>query len=108
MDKKIEYLPLGSIVTIKGGIRKYVIVARGLQVDLNKDKKFFDYGGCYYPEGIIGDQLIYFQHADISNVIARGYSDDDDRMMVQNIHNAIEELDIERADVKKLKRALEH
>ena len=57
MGDKVEYLPLGSIVIVNGGVRKYVIVARGLQVKVNGINQFFDYGACMYPEGMIGDQF---------------------------------------------------
>ena len=104
MNKKVEYLPLGSIVIVSGGIRKYVIVARGLQVNINGEAKFFDYGACRYPEGMMGDQLMYFQHSDIRKVVYQGFSDEDDKMMVENIQKAIENMDIEYADVNQLKQ----
>ena len=35
IDEKTEFLPLGSTMVIKGGIRKYVVVARALKVNVN-------------------------------------------------------------------------
>jgi hypothetical protein len=35
INEKTEFLPLGSIVVVKGGIRKYVVVARALKVNAN-------------------------------------------------------------------------
>ena len=104
MNGKADYLPLGSVVVVSGGIRKYVIVARGLQVKVNGEEKFFDYGACRYPEGMMGDQLMYFQHSNISKVVFQGFSDEDDNMMVENIHKAMENMKIEYADVNQLKQ----
>ena len=42
MKEKTEYLPLGSVVVVSGGVKKYVIVARGLQVKVNGSNQFFD------------------------------------------------------------------
>ena len=106
MEEKIEYLPLGSIVVVSGGVKKYVIVARGLSVKVNGENKFFDYGACMYPEGMMGDQLMYFQHSNISKVVFKGFSDDDDKMMVKNIQEAMESMDIKHADVKQLKQSM--
>ena len=81
MNEKFDFLPLGSIVVVSGGIKKFVIVARALQVNINGCKQFFDYAACLYPEGMNGDRLMYFQHTDISRVVFEGYVDDDEIMM---------------------------
>ena len=80
--EKIEYLPLGSVVLLKGGIKKLVIVGRGLTVKMGEKIKFFDYAGAQFPEGIMGDQLGYFNHDGIASVVFKGYSDDDDKIIV--------------------------
>ena len=54
MGDKVEYLPLGSSVIVNGGVRKYVIVARGLQVKVNGINQFFDYGTCCFSYCEIG------------------------------------------------------
>ena len=84
MNEKFDFLPLGSIVVVSGGIKKFVIVARALQVNINGCKQFFDYAACPYPEGMNGDRLMYFQHTDISRVVFEGYVDDDEIMMCRS------------------------
>ena len=97
MTEKVNFLPLGSIVVVSGGIKKYVIVARALKVKINGKEQFFDYAACAYPEGMVGDRLMYFQHSDVSKVVFEGFSDDDEKMMCANIQKAMEMLEIERA-----------
>lgn len=46
MTEKVNFLPLGSIVVVSGGIKKYVIVARALKVKINGKEQFFDYAAC--------------------------------------------------------------
>lgn len=96
--EKIEYLPLGSIVLLEGGIKKLVIVSRGVAVNIKEGIKFFDYGGAQYPEGIIGDQIAYFNHEGISKVIFKGYSDEDDKVIVENINKYAEKSRLEKGD----------
>lgn len=104
MEETVDYLPLGSIVIVSGGVKKYVIVARGLQIKVDGKNRFFDYGACLYPEGMAGDQLLYFQHADISKVVFSGFSDEDDKIMIENIQEAVKRMEIVHADVKQLKQ----
>ncbi len=107
MDKIEKLLPLGSIVNIDGGIRKYVIVARGLNVNVQGAIRFFDYGAVYYPEGLIGDQLMYFQDKDVKKVVFEGFSDDDDKLMVENIIKVFADNNLEHANTKQLKDSYE-
>lgn len=108
MENKVDYLPLGSIVVVQGGIKKYMIISRGLQVKINGEEKFFDYGACMYPEGSIGDQVMYFQHSNINKVIFEGYDDDDNKLMVENIQEAFAKLNLHHEDVEQLKKNMEN
>ncbi len=106
-NESVNYLPLGSIVIVKGGVKKYMIIARALQVKINGQDHFFDYGACTYPEGVVSDQLVYFQHSNIDVVVSEGYSDEDDRLMIKNIHETYKEKGVEHTDIRKLKGELE-
>ena len=100
MAERVDYLPLGSVVVIKGGYKKFVIVGRGLMVNINGGQKYFDYAACEYPEGIIGDRVMYFQHKDINKVIFEGYKDEENELVVQAINDIYTDNKIERADTK--------
>lgn len=102
--EKVEYLPLGSIVIIKGGTQKVVINARGLVTMATNPPSFFDYGGSLYPQGIIGDQILYFNHSDIAKVVFTGYTDEDDEMMKDNINEWYSKSEFQRGDASKLKK----
>jgi len=84
--EKIEYLSLGSIIILKGSVKKIMVIARGLVTVPNETPVFFDYGGVTYPEGLAGDQILYFNHEDTTKVIFEGYADEDNKMMVDNIN----------------------
>ena len=98
--KKVEYLPLGSIVYLRNGTKKLMIIARGLMIKNNEEIVFFDYAGVPYPEGLQGERLAYFQHEVISKVEFSGYHDSDDEMAVENINAFAENHpDVKRGEV---------
>jgi hypothetical protein len=87
MIEEKTFLPLGSIVILKGTLKKLMIVNRANVVS----GKYFDYGAILYPEGMIDDNLAYFNGKDIVKVVSEGYTDDDDVLMVEQLSQAKEE-----------------
>lgn len=91
--EQLKYLPLGSVVLLKGATQKLLIIGRGLQVhnpDTNKDF-FFDYGGLPYPQGLNGDQILYFNIDTIAKVFHEGFSDEDDKIITDAINEYLAE-----------------
>lgn len=72
-----ELLPIGSIVLLEGGEKRLMIIGIK-QTELSGEEQEYDYLGVLYPEGHIGDQFQYlFNHADIKEIVFRGYEDDE-------------------------------
>ncbi len=105
MENRVEYLPLGSVVILNGGVQKVIVNARGMVATNLNPPKFFDYGGSLYPQGIVGDQIMYFNHEDIIKVIFTGYTDDDDKLMADNINEWFEKSDFEKGNTQELKNS---
>jgi len=103
-QERIPYVPLGSIVILRGGTQKVVVNARGLLTLQANPPCFFDYGGSLYPQGIIGDQILYFNHEDIVKVVFEGYHDEDDEMMVENINKWYEEANVPKGNAASFKK----
>ena len=104
MDK-YKLLPLGSIVYLNDGTKKVMIIARGLITNMGGQTVFFDYGGVPYPEGLQDDQMAYFQHEGIDNVVFEGYTDIDNDMTVKKIFGYLERHpEIKKGDVKQLRK----
>jgi hypothetical protein len=97
---KINFLPLGSVVLVRGGVRKIMIVARAVVLDYEGEQTYFDYGACAYPEGLMGDAVLYFNHEDLNRVVFSGFSDDDDELMTENINEALVSSSIQKGDAK--------
>lgn len=102
--EKVDFLPLGSIVKIRGSLRKTVIVGRGLMTIVGDKALFFDYGGALYPEGIVGDQIIYFNHSDVEEVVFRGFENEENAEMIRNLHNWMEKSDAEKGNPYEINR----
>ena len=79
-NNKQELLALGSIVVLKGGHKKLMIVGR-MQLQ-GEEEKLWDYLGVLYPEGYLGnDYTFLFNNEDIDEVIFKGYSDLEDEAL---------------------------
>lgn len=82
-DNNKKFLPIGTVVLLKGGkkelmIMSYCVFPTGKAYDkngkTNVNGMMFDYGGCFYPEGMIkSDQLFVFNHDQIDRVCFKGY-----------------------------------
>ena len=76
-----DFLPLGSVVQLRGALRRVMIVSRMIHVAQGEDVYRFDYGGVIYPSGHNGDSLIYFNKDGIEKVVFRGCADSEDDTM---------------------------
>ena len=79
-----------------------LIIARVIVAPVKGDIYRFDYGACLYPEGMVGDSLIYFNDEDIFKVVQEGYSDEDNDLMLENIAAVIDQTDIPKGNVAEL------
>ena len=72
-----EFLPIGSVVLLKGGNKRIMICGR-IQAQAGSDI-IYDYSACYYPEGIVDPKSMFFFNRDaIEAVYFRGYEDQDE------------------------------
>lgn len=72
-----KYLPIGTVVLLKKAKKRIMITGYGAKTDGNPGK-LWDYVGCLYPEGMISsNKNLLFDHENISDVYALGYSDDE-------------------------------
>lgn len=108
MVGKTDFLPLGSIVVVKGGAQKALIISRGLVVKLTGDPVYFDYGAVFYPQGLVGDEIMYFNAEDIQKTVFEGYRDEDDALVLASLKEWLEESPFEKADTRKLREEQLH
>lgn len=82
-----KYLPVGSVVLLKGATKKAVIM--GIMQTLlgeNKEVVEHDYIGVMYPEGFMGsDTMFLFDHDAITDVIFRGYENPERDELIEKL-----------------------
>ena len=100
MDKNKKMLPLGSIVLLKEGMQKLVIVGRGAVYtdQITGEDAFADYMGAIYPTGINPETTIFFQHENIDKVVFEGYSDEEEERFLEIYADWKQNLDKKKSD----------
>ena len=57
----MNYLPIGTVVTLVNGTKPIMIYGRKQMQEGND--RIWDYVACLYPEGNLGDRYnVFFQH----------------------------------------------
>ncbi|WP_044466577.1 DUF4176 domain-containing protein [Staphylococcus caprae] len=93
---------IGSIIYLKEGSQKLMIINRGPIVEIDNQKYIFDYSACKYPVGVVEDQIYYFNEENIDTVIFKGYSDQDETRFQELFEDMKKDLDseIQKGSVK--------
>lgn len=83
-----NYLPLGSIVRLKGASKKVMIYGRA-QI-ARESGKMYDYLACLYPQGFVkADLLLGFNEDQIEEVLFTGYADAEEEAFVNRMNELI-------------------
>ena len=85
LKKYKKYLPIGSVVILKGAYKKIMITG---YAPINSETKeiIYDYMACLYPEGIIkNDYNILFNHEDIKKIYAIGLQDEEQKDFIKEL-----------------------
>lgn len=73
-----KFLPIGTVVMLKGG-KKRVMITGFYATSGNNKEKIWDYSGCLYPEGYLSSkQTGLFDHEQIEKVYHMGLADDEE------------------------------
>ncbi|MEC5425181.1 DUF4176 domain-containing protein [Virgibacillus sp. C22-A2] len=74
-------LPIGSIVYLKEGTSKLMILNRGPIIPPEKGDSqgvMYDYSGCLYPQGLNPTNVFYFNEENIDKVLFEGFKDEEE------------------------------
>ncbi len=87
-----KYLPIGTVVMLKGGSKRAMII--GFCVTPDEDKtKIYDYTGCLYPEGMLSsNQSLLFNHDQIEKVDYVGLIDEEETNFKKKLSEVISKL----------------
>lgn len=94
MIKAKEYLPVGSVVLLKGAVKKAVIIGiMQSMLDVEKNVTEYDYIGVMYPEGLLTTETMFmFNHDSITDVVFRGYENQEREELIEKLEKNIEKV----------------
>lgn len=84
-----KYLPIGSIVTLKNGTKKLMIIGRSQVCEGVQ----YDYSACLFPEGYLNkDSLYIFNNDDIDGLYYVGMQNEEEFKFQRALVEAEEKL----------------
>lgn len=84
MDNIKELLPIGSVVLLKDG-KKRVMIIGVKQTDTATDTEY-DYLSVVYPEGYINPETVFFFNQEsIETVFFKGYEDEERDVFIERL-----------------------
>ncbi len=87
-----KYLPVGTVVMLKGG-KKRAMITGFCSISGDDKSKVFDYSGCLYPEGFISsDQTLLFNHEQIEKIFHLGLVDEEEKQFKQKLNEMIQKM----------------
>ena len=90
MNMLEKYLPIGTVVLLKGAKKRLMIIGICVVIDSEKDK-MWDYNGCIYPEGLLTSaQSCLFNHDQIEKVFHLGLIDEEEIRFKQELIHLLE------------------
>ena len=84
-----KYLPIGTVVLLKGGTKRAMITGF-CSVAQENQEKIYDYSGCVYPEGYLSsNQVCLFDHDQIEKIFFVGYEDEEEKAFKDRLNKII-------------------
>lgn len=89
MEEKERYLPIGTVVLLKGGHDPIMITSYCVYPKTDKEK-LFDYGACIYPTGILDPDTVHaFNHSQIDKILYMGYETKESKELSNLLNHSI-------------------
>lgn len=93
-----KYLPIGSVVLLKGG-KKRAMITGFCSVAQENQEKIYDYSGCVYPEGYLSsNQVCLFDHDQIDKIFFTGFEDEEEFTFKEKLNQIVSTLDSNKTE----------
>lgn len=88
-----KYLPIGTVVMLKGGTKR-VMITGFCPIPENEKDKIWDYSGCMYPEGFLSSkQTCLFNHDQIEHIYHMGLIDEEEKNFKEKLNQISDALE---------------
>ena len=87
-----KYLPIGTVVMLKGGTKRAMIIGF-CAISGENNTKTFDYSGCLYPEGMISsDKTLLFNHDQIELLEWEKFCKGEEKKFKTNLNKLMQQI----------------
>lgn len=92
--RTIDWLPLGTVVSVDDSGQKVMIIGR-IQQDANHPENKCEYSAVLYPQGLLNPEENYmFNFSQVKQIHFLGFSNEDNEMFEKQLDQYIEENNI--------------
>ena|SRR5699024_1595375 len=94
-------LPIGSIVYLREGTGKLMILNRAPILpseETEEEGVWYDYSGCFYPQGLDPNNVFYFNEENIDKVLFEGFKNEEEERFQKIFQDWLHE---EKPNIKK-------
>lgn len=93
-----KYLPIGTVVMLKGGTKR-VMITGFCSIEENAKDKMWDYSGCLYPEGFLeSNQTCLFDHEQIEQIYYLGLIDEEEEEFKKQLKTLVATLEANKQE----------
>lgn len=96
----MNILPIGSVVRLKNGDIKLMILNRAPLYNKGGVIGYFDYSACIYPTGKVEDQVYFFNNENIEEVYYTGYIDEEEELFQKQYEEKIKDVKYPRFTIE--------
>lgn len=98
MNEK-TFLPIGSVVLLKGGKKKIMITGYCMKIK-EEPNKIYDYNGCIFPEGVLKSNITsVFDHSQIDKIFYIGYRNEESGPFFNKMKNQLKKYNEKEEEV---------
>ena len=102
-----KYLPLGTVVMLKGASKRLMITGF-CTMAADKTDEMYDYAGCMYPEGFLSsEQTALFNHEQIEKVYHMGLVDEEEIKFKNTLSTILNKINGEKKEEPVVKQTSE-
>jgi len=95
----MKIYPIGTVVTLVNGEQELMITARFPLYDNSGKIGYFDYAGCFYPQGQMNGENYFFNEEDIDHVHFTGYINGEEEEISKSLKEKIKEIPYPKIDI---------
>jgi len=96
----MDILPIGSVVRLKNGDVKLMILNRAPLYNEGGVIGYFDYSACIYPTGKVEDQVYFFNRENIEEIYFEGYKDEQEELFKEKYEEKIKNINYPKFSIE--------